>query len=453
MTKPYSSHRFIANCFNVGNLKMEVKRIKSSEIATDLDISSEDRFEPYVPRGTDLEMDVDVVRSYGIDIDLVIHAEIDECIAYADALRDRGIDVRVIVKVVDRDNETGTRGSIEVRVDRVTPLVTANDIPEPTQEEGAVERDQGHKIVATGQQSTDMLERIGELERDNMRLKDMMDVMSQRVTRSQRRELRVQRELRQIWRFRFYDCIRIARHEACARRHLGQCLTYDLEHRGHVKNLTTKSTADWQEHWELMTLPETLNPSWELEEMEKEETKMEKMEMEIEELEMVMGTEEEMAITSEDLPARESTYQDFLKCQPLSFNGIEGVVGLTRWFEKMETVFHISNCPEKYQVKIVPNEEDKVDRFVGGLPDNIQESVIVVEPTKLQDAIRIANNLMDQKLKGYARSAENKKRLCWELHFPDLVLLVLVSTASTSVSTGSIVSMVSSKLVLLPYIS
>ncbi|GKA99361.1 reverse transcriptase domain-containing protein [Tanacetum coccineum] len=29
----------------------------------------------------------------------------------------------------------------------------------------------------------------------------------------------------------------------------------------------------------------------------------------------------------------------------------EGVVGLTRWFEKMETVFNISNCPPKYQVK------------------------------------------------------------------------------------------------------
>ncbi|GJU86425.1 putative reverse transcriptase domain-containing protein [Tanacetum coccineum] len=28
-----------------------------------------------------------------------------------------------------------------------------------------------------------------------------------------------------------------------------------------------------------------------------------------------------------------------------------GVVGLTRWFEKIETVFHISNCPQKYQVK------------------------------------------------------------------------------------------------------
>ncbi|GKA60277.1 putative reverse transcriptase domain-containing protein [Tanacetum coccineum] len=61
--------------------------------------------------------------------------------------------------------------------------------------------------------------------------------------------------------------------------------------------------------------------------------------------------------------------------------------------------------------RMVPDEEDKVERFIGGLPDNIQGNVIAAEPTKLQDAIRIANNLMDQKLKGYARSAENKRRL------------------------------------------
>ncbi|GJW82845.1 putative reverse transcriptase domain-containing protein [Tanacetum coccineum] len=60
---------------------------------------------------------------------------------------------------------------------------------------------------------------------------------------------------------------------------------------------------------------------------------------------------------------------------------------------------------------MVPNKEDKVERFVGGLPGNIQGNVIVAEPTKLQDAIRIANNLMDQKSKGYARSAKNKRRL------------------------------------------
>ncbi|GKE47971.1 hypothetical protein Tco_1479229 [Tanacetum coccineum] len=43
--------------------------------------------------------------------------------------------------------------------------------------------------------------------------------------------------------------------------------------------------------------------------------------------------------------ARECTYKDFLKCEPLIFKGTEGVVVLTRWFEKMEIVFHISNCP------------------------------------------------------------------------------------------------------------
>ncbi|GJQ96545.1 putative reverse transcriptase domain-containing protein [Tanacetum coccineum] len=159
--------------------------------------------------------------------------------------------------------------------------------------------------------------------------------------------------------------------------------------------------------------------------------------------------------------ARECTYQDFMKCQPLSFKGTEGVVGLIRWSEKMETVFHISNCPERYQVKellklmtevyclrnkiqkmeselwnllvknndmaiytqrfqeltmmctkMVPEEEDRVEKFIGGLPDNIQGNVIAAEPTRLQDAVRIANNLMDQKLKGYAvRNAENKRRL------------------------------------------
>ncbi|GKF91865.1 hypothetical protein Tco_0275566, partial [Tanacetum coccineum] len=49
--------------------------------------------------------------------------------------------------------------------------------------------------------------------------------------------------------------------------------------------------------------------------------------------------------------ARECTFQDFLKCKPHNFLGSEGVVGLTRWFEKMETVFNITNCPPKYQVK------------------------------------------------------------------------------------------------------
>ncbi|GKC49836.1 putative reverse transcriptase domain-containing protein [Tanacetum coccineum] len=59
---------------------------------------------------------------------------------------------------------------------------------------------------------------------------------------------------------------------------------------------------------------------------------------------------------------------------------------------------------------MVLDKEDKVERFIEGLPNNIQGNVITAEPTRLQDAICIANNLMDQKLKGYARSAENKRR-------------------------------------------
>ncbi|GJW26243.1 putative reverse transcriptase domain-containing protein [Tanacetum coccineum] len=49
--------------------------------------------------------------------------------------------------------------------------------------------------------------------------------------------------------------------------------------------------------------------------------------------------------------ARPCFYADFMKCQPLKFKGTEGVVGLTRWIEKMESVFNISGCAIENQVK------------------------------------------------------------------------------------------------------
>ncbi|GJY70219.1 hypothetical protein Tco_0473922 [Tanacetum coccineum] len=48
---------------------------------------------------------------------------------------------------------------------------------------------------------------------------------------------------------------------------------------------------------------------------------------------------------------RECSYSEFLKCKPLDFKGTEGVVRLTRWFEKMESVFSISNCTTASHVK------------------------------------------------------------------------------------------------------
>ncbi|GKB34499.1 hypothetical protein Tco_0879441 [Tanacetum coccineum] len=43
------------------------------------------------------------------------------------------------------------------------------------------------------------------------------------------------------------------------------------------------------------------------------------------------------------------TYKEFLNCQPLNIKGAERVVILAHWFEKMEFVFHISNCTVECQ--------------------------------------------------------------------------------------------------------
>ncbi|GKE64688.1 hypothetical protein Tco_1518849, partial [Tanacetum coccineum] len=51
-------------------------------------------------------------------------------------------------------------------------------------------------------------------------------------------------------------------------------------------------------------------------------------------------------------PARVCSYTDFMKCQPLNFKGTEGVIGLSQWLEKMESVFHISSYAIDNQVKL-----------------------------------------------------------------------------------------------------
>nr|GFB90100.1 putative reverse transcriptase domain-containing protein [Tanacetum cinerariifolium] len=49
--------------------------------------------------------------------------------------------------------------------------------------------------------------------------------------------------------------------------------------------------------------------------------------------------------------ARECSFNGFMKCGPTQFYGTEGVVGLVRWFEKMENTFEISECAEGKKVK------------------------------------------------------------------------------------------------------
>ncbi|KAF5815616.1 putative retrotransposon gag domain-containing protein [Helianthus annuus] len=40
-----------------------------------------------------------------------------------------------------------------------------------------------------------------------------------------------------------------------------------------------------------------------------------------------------------------------MDCRPTTFNGTEGAVGLLHWFEKLESVFEMCECPEARRVK------------------------------------------------------------------------------------------------------
>ncbi|GJV74575.1 hypothetical protein Tco_1506159 [Tanacetum coccineum] len=78
------------------------------------------------------------------------------------------------------------------------------------------------------------------------------------------------------------------------------------------------------------------------------------------------------------------TYNTLLACNPHTFNETEGIVGLSRWFEKLESVLQISKCANEDRVKY------------GGLPKRIQGNVTSSKPATTHEAIRMAHSLMDQ---------------------------------------------------------
>ncbi|GJR01710.1 putative reverse transcriptase domain-containing protein [Tanacetum coccineum] len=53
--------------------------------------------------------------------------------------------------------------------------------------------------------------------------------------------------------------------------------------------------------------------------------------------------------------------------------------------------------------KFVANETEKVDKYISGLPDNIYGNVKSARPKTLDETIELANDLMDQKLRTYAK--------------------------------------------------
>nr|GEX96433.1 putative reverse transcriptase domain-containing protein [Tanacetum cinerariifolium] len=137
-------------------------------------------------------------------------------------------------------------------------------------------------------------------------------------------------------------------------------------------------------------------------------------------------------------------FPDFMKCHPLNFKGNEGVVSLTQWIEKMESIFNISGCAIENQgelkkleielwnlkvkgnhvptytnrfqeltlicTKFAANENEKIVKYISGLPDNIYGNVKSSKPRTLDETIELTNDSMDQKLRTYAERVENKRK-------------------------------------------
>nr|GEW61485.1 putative reverse transcriptase domain-containing protein [Tanacetum cinerariifolium] len=147
------------------------KRVRDCSYLADVEVG---------PRETSLRDDV-IARGSDEphleqDIDPEIQIEIVECFAYADALRDRGFDARVVVEAVDQDEiETGVRGPIEVRVERIThPRFHDHTEAIPVHRVHVIEgvqREQGHRIVGVESAVTVLTKRVSELEKDNRRLR------------------------------------------------------------------------------------------------------------------------------------------------------------------------------------------------------------------------------------------------------------------------------------------
>ncbi|GJT99867.1 putative reverse transcriptase domain-containing protein [Tanacetum coccineum] len=113
---------------------------------------------------------------------------------------------------------------------------------------------------------------------------------------------------------------------------------------------------------------------------------------------------------------RECTYPDFLKCQPLNFKGTEGVVGLTQWFEKMESVYSIRKLGEIKKLEFEMWNLKVKGNDVVAYSQRFQELALMcdrmfpeeIDQVEKYDAIEFATELMDKKINTWAeRQADN----------------------------------------------
>ncbi|GJV99449.1 putative reverse transcriptase domain-containing protein [Tanacetum coccineum] len=110
-------------------------------------------------------------------------------------------------------------------------------------------------------------------------------------------------------------------------------------------------------------------------------------------------------------PTRVCSYTDFMKCQPLNFKGTKGIVGfhMLRLGDSQEEVDN-KKLSKRLKFKKLEIGTVKYLIYISGLPDNIHGNVMSARPKTLDDAIELANDLMDQKLRTYAERQNDNKR-------------------------------------------
>ncbi|GKE85080.1 hypothetical protein Tco_1558822 [Tanacetum coccineum] len=60
-------------------------------------------------------------------------------------------------------------------------------------------------------------------------------------------------------------------------------------------------------------------------------------------------------------------------------------------------------------VRKFPEESDKIERYVGGLPDMIYGSVVASKPKTMQEATKIVIKVMDKRIHTFAKRTGEKK--------------------------------------------
>ncbi|GJU29339.1 putative reverse transcriptase domain-containing protein [Tanacetum coccineum] len=248
-----------------------------------------------------------------------------------------------------------------------------------------VQREQGRRIVGVESAVTALTERIAELERDNRRLRGTASVEGQRVDRLQRGMSRMQRELRQI-RQEIEDLVshRVAKEMEAREAAMNlEPLNESRDEQDGEKG-GNGNGGKWRE-WRKWKLREWRKWKWRKWEWKWRKWKWRK---------------------ERKWKQKWESWHELWR--PIGVDAAHSM----KWAGLMKLMTEVY-CPrneiQKMEIELrnlTVKGNDLIAYTQRGLPYNIQGNAIAANP------IRIANQLMDKKLQGYAaRSAKNKRRM------------------------------------------